>query len=54
MSCLCWYVIDESQPILCPECRSKERDHTATIDPQIIIQRLVNGENVLPELRGMK
>jgi hypothetical protein len=52
MSCLCWYVIDESQPIRCHLCNSKEREHTATIDPQIIIQRFLDGEDILPELKG--
>jgi len=54
LSCFCWYVIDEAHPIRCHLCNSKAREHTATIDPQIIIQRFLDGEDILPELKGEK
>jgi hypothetical protein len=34
------------QPLKCPTCGSKERDHIATVDAAVIIARALNGEDM--------
>jgi hypothetical protein len=45
------YVNQAGEPIRC-RCGSKERDHVSSVNAQIIVQRILDGEDVLPSLKG--
>jgi hypothetical protein len=47
------YVIEAGEPIVCPKCYGKDREHVSTIEPKIIIQRVLDGEQVLNTLMGV-
>jgi rRNA maturation endonuclease Nob1 len=51
-SCGNWWTVHAGEPLRCSKCGSKERTHTATVDPATIISRLLNGEDVVPGLKG--
>jgi DNA-directed RNA polymerase subunit RPC12/RpoP len=50
-SCGNWWTVYAGEPLICPKCKSKERTHTATIDPATIIARMLNGEDVVNDLK---
>lgn len=50
--CSRWYTVYCNETITCPVCRSKEREYTATIDPGVFIEHLLNNETDLSALKG--
>jgi hypothetical protein len=50
-ACGKYYVLQSGEPIRC-RCGSKERTHLSCVDAQIIVQRILDGEDVLPSLKG--
>lgn len=51
-ACFEYYLCGAGDPIRCPLCDSKERNHVSTVDAVEICRRVLKGDNVLPELRG--